>query len=162
MTLLHLAAPKCYAEDITSLLDSGASIDTVNNNGNTALHIASENWQDTILRILLDKGANKELQNKNGEIPLHVAAHVGRLASLRALLEAGADHRTLDQNGRTPRQSAEAAKVEHIRMLIKQWEDESYREELRSQVECKIHEAAEEIWNGIVKVLQDIEALELS
>lgn len=164
MTSLHFASTKSYCEDVTLLLlDSGANLDEVDNDGNTALHLACESWQDNVVKILLHKRANTEKKDKkNGETPLHVAARIGRIGPLRALLEAGTDPRTTDQNGRTPRQSAEAAKAEQIVLQIEEWERQGpHSDELNSQIRSQILKAAE-IWDEIVKMLEECETKEIS
>jgi len=74
---LHFAAaskdhPK---EAITKLLDAGADVNALNDNGQTPLHIAT--FWDNIeaVRLLLERGADKTIKNKSGRTAAELAIH---------------------------------------------------------------------------------------
>jgi len=75
--VLHFAAAsKDHAtEAITKILDAGADINAVNDNGQTALHIAT--FWDNIdaVRLLLERGADKTIKNKSGRTAADLAIH---------------------------------------------------------------------------------------
>ena len=50
------------------LLDAGANVNAVINNGNTPLHYASRNGHDKVAKMLLDAGANVNAVDSNVEI----------------------------------------------------------------------------------------------
>jgi ankyrin repeat protein len=56
-------------EAVQLLLDAGADIDAVCEEGNTPLHEAIESGQFQIARILLARGANRSIRNELGQLP---------------------------------------------------------------------------------------------
>jgi ankyrin repeat protein len=63
-------------EAVKFLLDVGADIDAVDNNGDTAMHGAAYGNFPTIVQLLVDRGANPEIwkrQNTQGRTPLFIA-----------------------------------------------------------------------------------------
>ncbi len=100
------------------MLDSGVSINSQSNNGETFLHrimmysnqinnnstnsnSTSNNNNDddpssmeedtSLVEYLLDKGANMNVLNRHGETPLHYCARYGRKSIASMLVERGAD-----------------------------------------------------------------------
>jgi len=75
--VLHFAAAsKDHAvEAINKLLDAGADINALNDNGQTPLHIAAF-WDNAdAVRVLLDRGADKTIKNKSGRTAADLAIH---------------------------------------------------------------------------------------
>jgi len=75
--VLHFAAASKdhAAEAITKLLDAGAEINALNDNGQTPLHIAAF-WDNAeAVRVLLDRGADKTIKNKHGRTAAELAIH---------------------------------------------------------------------------------------
>ncbi len=70
-------------EAVKLLLDLGADINTVDNNGDTAMHGAAYNIYPQIVKLLADRGADPQVwknPNKAGRTPLFIAeGYVGRL-----------------------------------------------------------------------------------
>jgi len=63
-------------EAVTFLLDLGANIDAVDNNGNTAMHGAAYGNFPTIVKLLADRGADPHIwkrHNAHGTTPLFIA-----------------------------------------------------------------------------------------
>jgi ankyrin repeat protein len=78
----------------TKLVDEGAEVDAIDDNGSTPLHFAAAGDSVDIVRILLDAGANVNAVNAKGETPLYKAVRntTGYAAQIVGLLrERGAD-----------------------------------------------------------------------
>jgi ankyrin repeat protein len=108
-TYLELGKPQADIESkIRLLLDSGASIDTKDENGQTALHYASAANNYETVNLLLKEGADIEGKDKNGNTALLLAASKGHTATFMLLLDRGADFRTKNKDGFTPLHLAES------------------------------------------------------
>jgi len=55
---------------VKSLIEHGASLDDVDNNGNSALHLAAKNSHDYVVLYLISKKLSLILENKEGKTPL--------------------------------------------------------------------------------------------
>ena len=70
-------------EAVTMLLDLGADVNAVDNDGDTAMHGAAYNNYPLVVKLLADRGADPQIwkqPNKQGVTPLFAAeGHVGRL-----------------------------------------------------------------------------------
>jgi ankyrin repeat protein len=70
-------------EAVKMLLDLGADINAVDDNGDTAMHGAAYNNYPLVVKLLADRGANPQIwsrPNKQGITPLFAAeGHIGRL-----------------------------------------------------------------------------------
>ncbi len=70
-------------EAVKLMLDHGADINTVNNNGDTAMHGAAYNISPLVAKLLAERGADPQVwknPNKFGRAPLFIAeGHSGRL-----------------------------------------------------------------------------------
>mmetsp|Transcript_21019 Transcript_21019/g.27343 ORF Transcript_21019/g.27343 Transcript_21019/m.27343 type:complete len:84 (-) Transcript_21019:340-591(-) len=58
---------------VKKLFECGASLDAVDNSGNTALHLASQLGFEFVISYLMSKGAKTDIVNGNGKTPLDVA-----------------------------------------------------------------------------------------
>ncbi|KAH6659443.1 ankyrin repeat-containing domain protein [Truncatella angustata] len=85
-TALHRAV--CNGNDsmIRILLDNGADITKVDENGNSILHLAAECANEETISILLSKGGDPNGKNYLGRTALFSAAQVGNDAAAKALL----------------------------------------------------------------------------
>ena len=70
-------------EAVKMLLDLGADVNAVDNNGDTAMHGAAYNNYPLVVKLLADRGADPKIwnqRNKQGVTPLFAAeGHIGRL-----------------------------------------------------------------------------------
>jgi ankyrin repeat protein len=70
-------------EAVKMLLDLGADVNAVDNNGDTAMHGAAYNNYPLVVKLLADRGADPQIwkqPNKQGVTPLFAAeGHIGRL-----------------------------------------------------------------------------------
>ena len=84
------------------LLENGANVDALDDNGSTPLHLAISESEPRAAEILLDNGANVGLQYNNRQTALHLASQRGHLDIMRLLLENGANVEAPDSDGSTP------------------------------------------------------------
>ena len=92
------------------LLDDGASPNSCNRVGQTALHIAAIWNALDVLRCLISAGADVNVQNTlRGSTPLHAAASRGSIGAARILLDHGADPLIADESAMLPFQVRRAS-----------------------------------------------------
>merc|ERR1712098_996895 len=99
-TPTHLAAKFDADKALSKLIDRGAEIDAVNEDGSTALHYTTKYGNEESLKILLENGANINVQNKYDETPLMWAAHRDHPKVVKILIASGADVLVQKQNGK--------------------------------------------------------------
>ncbi|XP_033121320.1 serine/threonine-protein phosphatase 6 regulatory ankyrin repeat subunit C-like isoform X2 [Anneissia japonica] len=86
-TPLHIAARIKEGEKVAEmLLKSGADVNAVMANGETAMHIAARFGQLKMIQALLEEGADPIYQSKNGENPLHIAVRHCHYVIVKELL----------------------------------------------------------------------------
>ena len=70
-------------EAVKMLLDLGADVNAVDNNGDTAMHGAAYNIYPLVVKLLAERGADPQIwknPNKAGRTPLFIAeGYIGRL-----------------------------------------------------------------------------------
>jgi ankyrin repeat protein len=90
-TLLHHAALKGDPEMVNLLLDGGANVNAVDNNGDNSLYLALNLplhfHKIIIVQRLLDSGVNVNHQNHDGWTPLHRACLLGEPKLIELLLQ---------------------------------------------------------------------------
>eukprot|EP00731_Ephydatia_muelleri_P014574 Em0008g294a len=88
---------------VLSLLDpcKGISVNTHDEDGQTALHIISENGHTDTVVALLERGADINARDKDGQTALHISSKNGHTDTVVALLERGADINARDKFGQT-------------------------------------------------------------
>lgn len=88
---------------IQRLINLGAVIDEINEEGQTPLHIAALYGKPANLKLLIDNGANIEARDGRGRTPaLFMSFEEQRKDCLRVLIKHGADVNLADHEGRTP------------------------------------------------------------
>jgi ankyrin repeat protein len=80
---------------LSVLVDGGANVDAVNEDGDTALMLAATEGCTSAVSVLLSVGANVEIVNTNCETALTLAATNGHASIVSALLDASAHVETL-------------------------------------------------------------------
>ena len=70
---LHQAAKHGHAPVATLLISSGALLDGMANDGNTALHFAASENKASVVQALIQAGASLSLENRMGKIPAELA-----------------------------------------------------------------------------------------
>ncbi|XP_063923595.1 uncharacterized protein LOC135137792 isoform X2 [Zophobas morio] len=101
-TALQLACLKAVHENVQTLLDFEASINSTDKNNKNALHYASESRQNNrdIIQLLIDKGIDVNIQNKNGTTALNLACLTGVNQNAKILLDKGASIDSMDKNNK--------------------------------------------------------------
>ncbi|KAJ3166788.1 hypothetical protein HK101_011874 [Irineochytrium annulatum] len=89
-TVLHIASSNENAAELLSylipLIPPDITVDTVNNDGWTALHIATKISTLEAVRILVDKSATLDTVTKSGNNLFHLACSNGRVEILKYLM----------------------------------------------------------------------------
>ncbi len=106
---LLAAARARSAATAAALLDRGASPDTRDRNGDSALQLAIRLGATDLARLLIERGANVDLRNLAGVSPLMAAAFHQRPEIVRMLLAARADTAPVDRVRKTAAIYAAAA-----------------------------------------------------
>ncbi|RFU26911.1 hypothetical protein B7463_g9427, partial [Scytalidium lignicola] len=103
---LHSLANKVLKDGheavVKLLLEKGADVNMVDEDGRTPLFYAVQLEYKTIIKLLLEKGADLEMKDYNGWMPLFYAVKYGRKAIVKLLLENDADLNVEDKYGQTP------------------------------------------------------------
>jgi hypothetical protein len=105
---LRMAVSTNNLEHVTRLLESGANVNSADEQLRTALHFAASKGYSDILNTLLQNGADPNAKDMLGNTALHLAACTNHIEVVTLLLRAGTDITTLDNNGRTPMQLAQS------------------------------------------------------
>lgn len=95
---LHIAASLGHADIARSLIEHGASVDSVDDHLWTPLHFAAVEGQLQLTELLIDFNANVNAVNDRLESPCMMAASAGFLQPIQALVQGGADLTLLDQD----------------------------------------------------------------
>uniref|UniRef100_A0A8D3E7U4 Ankyrin 3 n=1 Tax=Scophthalmus maximus TaxID=52904 RepID=A0A8D3E7U4_SCOMX len=101
-TPLHIAAKKNQMEITTTLLEYGASTNTVTRQGITPLHLAAQEGNVDIVTLLLARDAPVNTGNKSGLTPLHLAAQEDKVNVAEVLVNQGATIDPETKLGYTP------------------------------------------------------------
>ena len=111
-TPLICAARSGCIEAVRMLHAAGASLESTDLHGSTALHRAAYQGDKKMVYALVDLGADLEATDRYGRTALHVAADNGSMESAKALLKRGASTYAKDGpllDGQTPLEVARAA-----------------------------------------------------
>lgn len=90
------------SETIEVLINAGAQIDAVDNQGRSALFKAIKSNRIPLAVKLIEKGANVNLANSKGQYPFMLAMEKENPELIKALIKAGADLNFTNEEGRTP------------------------------------------------------------
>jgi ankyrin repeat protein len=102
LTPLMRAAYACHPAAVRQLLDAGASLEAISDNGKTALVLATEAGDLDTVQALLAKRAQVRVVRRDDKLsPLFIAVSDGRADLARALVDAGADLNDKDTYGNT-------------------------------------------------------------
>jgi ankyrin repeat protein len=113
---LWSAADKGDAKKLRELLDAGASPDSSDDEGTTALTMVAYDGRLAMVRQLLDHGAKVNVKDKLGYTPLLGALNGGSTAVIKLLIERGADV-NIGVNSKSPLHQAISASWDNK----KQW-----------------------------------------
>jgi ankyrin repeat protein len=101
-TPLHFAADYNRAAIAQRLVDAGADVNAVDNDGYSPLRIVSEKGFPDVASVLLQKGADVNAVDKKGWTALHLAAQNGNTSVAKLLLDNAADYTIKEHLGLTP------------------------------------------------------------
>ena len=101
-TMMHRYAFAYGKEEARRLLEKGANVNGLNEEGETPLHMAAFAGAIDRVELFLEYGANLQAIDSYGRTPLHGAAGQGKLETVKTLLAWGSDPKATDQAGRTP------------------------------------------------------------
>lgn len=107
-TPAHWAARNGDAEILTLLIEKGADVNCIDQNGVTPLHSASARGFGDMVRLLIANGAGINARLSTGDTPLQGAIMRGQVPTARLLIELGADVNTVNEMQRTPMMAASA------------------------------------------------------
>ncbi len=79
--------------------DMGANLDTIDDNGSTALTYMVYFDNDVAVNLLLELGADVDARNAKGDTPLMIASSQDALDSMKILLDNGANTELLSKDG---------------------------------------------------------------
>ncbi len=129
-TALILASTRGHESCVRVLLEAGADIEALADEGDTALTFAASKGHASIVQVLVNAGADVEAADFEGERSLMYASSGGYESCVRALLEAGADKDAKDENGVTA--LIKASKGGHescVRALLEAGADKDAKDE---------------------------------
>ncbi len=119
LTPLMLAADSGSAEMLSLLLESGAEVNQLSEDGNTALHFAAEFGSVEACRLLLLHGAKVSVADDHWLTPLHLAAEHSFTDVMQLLLNSGANPNAGQGIASTPlHKAAGAGQLEAIELLL--------------------------------------------
>ena len=102
-TPLRIAICQGNLEVLQTLVDAGASLDRVTDDGFTPLQTTAQHASGAQVRVLIEAGADVESYNPQRYKPLHLAVMKCNESSVLALLDAGADVNAMGgANDKTP------------------------------------------------------------
>jgi len=111
MTPLMVAAKEGKSEILWALLESGADVNLLNNDENSALWFACFNGNPGVIKMLIEYGAKLDSQNVNGATCLIYAASAGKFEVVKTLIDAGAEIKATTFDGFTALDSAASLAV---------------------------------------------------
>ena len=141
-TALHYAAKARTHNDriIKMLIQSGADVNSLDDEGNSPLYKAAKSGHKAIARLLLNADANIEATDEEGTTPLREAFQYGHANVVQLLLHRGANTRSVSPftplYPDTPKEGFEAA-----RKAILWWEEKN---KMKLQIGNAIAEATTE------------------
>lgn len=128
LTALHWATIKGFGNVIQTLVESGASLNIIDEQGRTPLHLAVsaleiyQSYEERkfcrdMVRYFLEHGANPNVGDEYGTCPLHLAAQLGDEEMLNLLVSYGASVHVRDNEGESA--IFYAIRGPHISMVTK-------------------------------------------
>ncbi|KAF5841884.1 ankyrin repeat protein, partial [Dunaliella salina] len=117
-TPLHETSCRGHLEVAKLLLDKGAGINSVDNDGEAPLWQACCNGHLDVVKLLLDKGADMDMADKGGCTPLDVAEVNGHMGIVHFLLNQTAADKTAKTDEHTSLANAEEGQNEDMALLL--------------------------------------------
>jgi ankyrin repeat protein len=132
-TLLRFAISYTHFELAIKLIETGADVNTANNNKYTLLHQAIRKQRVDLVEKLLKLGANIDMADENQQTAIHLAARFGCFGGhviLKKLLDHGADvNKPTNHFKDTPLHLASSAEnIDAVKILLQYNEIDTYAE----------------------------------
>lgn len=121
-TALMIASFRGFAHLVNVLLNKGANVAMVNDDGYDALHLSAKEGHSGVIKLLVQAGADLEATSSNMQkfTPLHQAAKGGHSEVMSMLLEAGANPNSRADWGSTPLYlTATAGHLDGFKVLLR-------------------------------------------
>ncbi|XP_031777834.1 ankyrin repeat domain-containing protein 65-like isoform X1 [Nasonia vitripennis] len=103
---------------VRSLLDAGAEVNHISNNGESALHRAISSGIEPIVQLFLERGANVNFKNRKGQSCLHTAVKSASEKIVTLLIDKGAYINDTSYIGVTPLHLAVEYQRENLIKLL--------------------------------------------
>ena len=117
--MLHKAAAGGHYQIVRTLIESGASVDALDESGKTALYDACRHGRKLVVELLLDSGAHVNVAVEKFGTPLRFAIFTGNASLVQLLIEKGAkipvggrDELIAEMTGREPCGPAKISAIE--------------------------------------------------
>ncbi len=99
---LQNAVSKADANLVSSLIQEGIDLNSLDSSGRTLLHLAVSHANKDILRLLLNAGADAEVEDEDGNTPLMLASFSGTEPLVKLFIERGGHVNKGNSSGDTP------------------------------------------------------------
>jgi ankyrin repeat protein len=97
--ILHLAIDRGLEEAVRILIEEGASVHSLDGEGDSSLHRAVKAHSTYLVKMLLEKGARLQVQNREKQMPLDVARKIRNLAIAYQIMNADPFDKSLSPQG---------------------------------------------------------------
>jgi len=98
--MTHIVSKYRHEPEILSLLiENGASLESEDYCGNTAIHFAIKNKNINMISYLIENGNDLDFKNEEGNTALHLACQYDKFEFCKLLLENGADPNVVNLKG---------------------------------------------------------------
>jgi len=114
------AAGKGAVEEVSRLIQDGAMLSAINEDGESALTRAISRNHNAVAKILLENGATTDYSGPLVQKPLHIAVQTGNVKMVQLLLDHDADIDELTANGSVLSQAIRAGR-EDITSVLLSW-----------------------------------------
>ncbi|KAJ8598511.1 hypothetical protein CTAYLR_001380 [Chrysophaeum taylorii] len=112
------------------LVEHGADVNKVGDDGSSPLHFASLNGRVEVARVLVEHGADVNKVGDDGSSPLHFASWTGFFDVVRILVERGADVNLANKYGHSPLHIASSTGIfDVVRTLLEDGDDVNLADE---------------------------------
>lgn len=114
-----LHAAQVGPAELQKLVDLDVSVNSADDDGDTALMQAADEGKLEAVRTLIAAGANVNARNKDGETALMMAADEGHTEIVKALIAAGADVQLHDEDNQSALMKAVDEKHEDTASVLR-------------------------------------------
>lgn len=112
------AAGKGDLEETDRLVQDGANLSAINEDGESALTRAISRKHNSVAKLLLDNGATTDYTGPLVQKPLHIAVQTGNVKLVELLLDNGADIDELTAHGSVLSQAIQAGREDITSLLL--------------------------------------------